>query len=94
MQVTTIGLVIAKNVFQVHGIDATEKVVVRKQLRRGLPVASGEVGRIEPAGHGLMIRRGFILALMAHYPAPFETLQIDCHLRRRRCESWNTFVTN
>ena len=26
---------IAKNVFQVHGIDAGEKVVVRKQLRRG-----------------------------------------------------------
>src|ERR1035437_800117 len=35
MQVTTIGLDLAKNVFQVHGIDATEKVVVRKQLRRG-----------------------------------------------------------
>ena len=34
MQVTTIGLDIAKNVFQVHGIDAEEKVVVRKQLRR------------------------------------------------------------
>ena len=34
MQVTTIGLDIAKNVFQVHGVDATEKVVVRKQLRR------------------------------------------------------------
>jgi transposase len=34
MQVTTIGLDIAKNVFQIHGIDATEKVVVRKQLRR------------------------------------------------------------
>ena len=31
MQVTTIGL---DNVFQVHGIDAAEKVVVRKQLRR------------------------------------------------------------
>ena len=28
------GLDIAKNVFQVHGIDAAEKVVVRKQLRR------------------------------------------------------------
>ena len=26
MQVTTIGLDIAKNVFQVHGIDAAEKV--------------------------------------------------------------------
>ena len=35
MQNTTIGLDIAKNVFQVHGIDAAEKVVVRKQLRRG-----------------------------------------------------------
>ncbi len=35
MQITTIGLDVAKNVFQVHGIDAEEKVVVRKQLRRG-----------------------------------------------------------
>jgi transposase len=35
MQITTIGLDIAKNVFQVHGIHAAEKVVVRKQLRRG-----------------------------------------------------------
>jgi transposase len=35
MQITTIGLDIAKNVFQVHGIDAAEKVVVRRRLRRG-----------------------------------------------------------
>jgi transposase len=35
MQIATIGLDIAKNVFQVHGIDHDEKVVVRKQLRRG-----------------------------------------------------------
>ena len=35
MQITTIGLDIAKNVFQIHGIDAAEKVIVRKQLRRG-----------------------------------------------------------
>ena len=34
MQIATIGLNIAKNVFQLHGIDAAEKVVVRKQLRR------------------------------------------------------------
>src|SRR5579863_2393819 len=39
MQVTTIGLDIAKNVFQVHGIDAAEKVVVRKQLRRSQMLA-------------------------------------------------------
>jgi transposase len=34
MQITTIGLDLAKNVFQVHGIDAHGKVVLRKQLRR------------------------------------------------------------
>ena len=39
MQITTIGLDIAKNVFQVHGIDAAEKVVVRRQLRRSQVLA-------------------------------------------------------
>src|SRR5271166_3215161 len=39
MQITTIGLDIAKNVFQIHGIDAKEKVVVRKQLRRSQVIA-------------------------------------------------------
>src|SRR6201989_2553358 len=34
MQITTIGLDLAKNVFQVHGVDATGQVVVRKPLRR------------------------------------------------------------
>jgi transposase len=33
--VTTIGLDLAKNVFQVHGIDATGKAVLRRKLRRG-----------------------------------------------------------
>ncbi len=34
MKVSTIGLDIAKNVFQVHGVDEAGEVVVRKQLRR------------------------------------------------------------
>jgi transposase len=34
MQITTIGLDIAKKVFQVHGIDSAGVVVVRKKLRR------------------------------------------------------------
>ena len=34
MQVTTIGLDIAKNVFQVHGVDRHGKVVLRKRLAR------------------------------------------------------------
>ena len=34
MQVTTIGLDLAKQVFQVHGIDAEGVVVLRRRLRR------------------------------------------------------------
>jgi transposase len=34
MEVSTIGLDLAKNVFQVHGVDAAGAVVVRKALRR------------------------------------------------------------
>ena len=33
--VTTIGLDIAKSVFQVHGVDAEGAVVVRRRLTRG-----------------------------------------------------------
>jgi hypothetical protein len=34
MKITTIGLDLAKSIFQVHGVDATGQVVVRKSLRR------------------------------------------------------------
>lgn len=34
MQITTIGLDLAKSVFQVHGIDAAGQVLVRKSVRR------------------------------------------------------------
>ena len=46
MQVTTIGLDIAKNVFQVHAIDAAEKVVVRKQLRRSAVALANQMARV------------------------------------------------
>ena len=32
--ITTIGFDIAKSVFQVHGVDATGQVVIRRQLKR------------------------------------------------------------
>src|SRR5437879_13876767 len=40
MKITTIGLDLAKSIFQVHGVDATGQVVIRKSLRRSqmLPV--------------------------------------------------------
>lgn len=35
MKITTIGIDLAKDVFQVHGVDSHGKVVLRKQIRRG-----------------------------------------------------------
>ena len=32
--ITTIGLDIAKSVFQIHGVDAAGQVVIRRQLKR------------------------------------------------------------
>ena len=34
MKITTIGIDLAKNVFQIHGVDVRGKVAVRKQLKR------------------------------------------------------------
>jgi hypothetical protein len=34
MKITTVGIDLAKNVFQVHGVDERGRVVLRKQLRR------------------------------------------------------------
>ena len=38
-EITTVGLDLAKNVFQVHGVDAEGTTVLRKQLRRGQVLA-------------------------------------------------------
>jgi transposase len=34
MEITTIGLDIAKRVFQAHGVDASGKAVLRRKLQR------------------------------------------------------------
>ena len=34
MNITTVGIDLAKSVFQVHGVDARGKAVLRRQLRR------------------------------------------------------------
>jgi transposase len=46
MQITTIGLDLAKSIFQVHSDDATGQVVVRKSLRRSQVLPS----MVEPGG--------------------------------------------
>jgi transposase len=55
-EVTTIGLDLAKNVFQVHGVDASGRAVVRRQLRRS---------QVLP-----FFERGKLRALSALKPAP------------------------
>ncbi|CUH39928.1 hypothetical protein JSE7799_02656 [Jannaschia seosinensis] len=39
-EITTVGLDLAKNVFQVHGADARGSVVFRKKLRRAAMLVS------------------------------------------------------
>src|SRR5919107_961439 len=39
MQLTTVGLDLAKHVFQVHGVDAAGEVVLKRRLRRGQMIA-------------------------------------------------------
>ena len=34
MEVSTIGLDLAKNVFQIHGVDASGRIVIRQAIRR------------------------------------------------------------
>jgi len=51
MQVTTIGLDLAKNVFQVHGIDDAGIVIVRRSLRRRQVMPF--FGKLEPCLIGM-----------------------------------------
>ena len=50
MQITTIGLDLAKNVLQVHGIDAEGAVVVRRALRRKAVLLFLNVGLLAWSG--------------------------------------------
>jgi transposase len=46
--VTTIGLDIAKSIFQVHGTDAEGKVLIRRKLKRRYVRAFFEKNAAEP----------------------------------------------
>src|ERR1700733_2635072 len=86
MQITTIGLDLAKSIFQVHGVDAIGQVVVRKLLRRSqmLPffakLPSCLVG-IEACGTSHHWARELIK--LGHEVPPDAT-----GLRQAVCEAW------
>jgi hypothetical protein len=55
--VTTIGLDIAKSVFQVHGVDAAGEIAVRKSLRVGACWHSSRACRDAWSGLRRAVRR-------------------------------------
>ena len=62
MQAITVGLDIAKSVFQVHGVDADGQVVIRRQLKRRYVLAFFE--KLAPCVIGIVGLR-FIPPLVA-----------------------------
>ena len=51
MEITTLGIDLAKSVFQLHGVDAAGAVVLQKKLRRGSVLDF--LGKLEPCLIGM-----------------------------------------
>ena len=93
MKITTVGIDLAKNVFQVHGVDERGKVVLRKQLRRDQMARVLRQSAAVPDRHGGVRQRaplgaeaaelGHTRRLMApQFVKPYVKTQQE---RRRRC---------
>ncbi len=52
MEITTVGIDLAKSIFQVHAVDAVGYVVVRKALRRAQVVPFLRQAASLPGRHG------------------------------------------
>ena len=64
--VTTIGLDIAKSVFQVHAVDAAGKVIIRRQLKRRYVLAFFE--KLPPCQIGSLC---LVTPLVTRAPGPW-----------------------
>lgn len=51
MQITTLGIDLAKSVFQLHGVDADGTIILQKKLRRGAVLDF--LGKLEPCLIGI-----------------------------------------
>ena len=94
MKIATIGLDLAKTLFQVHGVDSQGHIVVRKQLRRAdvLPFFA----KLEPCVVGM---GAWLVALLGpkthearihrapHFPAVSSTLRQEQQDRCGGCRS-------
>jgi hypothetical protein len=57
MHVTTVGLDLAKHVFQVHGIDQNGQVLIRRQLRRPTIILAPDRDTLLVEPHKLIERK-------------------------------------
>ena len=80
-EVATIGLDIAKSVFQVHGVDVDGVVVIQRRLTRA-PIEEEHVERVLELAHVVGQRRGH-LAEQARGRREAAAAR-DCILRRTR----------
>ena len=72
--ITTIGLDIAKSVFQVHGVDVAGQVVVRRQLKRRQVIAFFQI-------HGTK-SRPWLTALLTRRPTKVAAIALANKLAR------------
>ena len=54
MEITTLGIDLAKSIFQLHGVDADGEVVLQKELRGGAVL--GHAGRSAQTRHALRLK--------------------------------------
>ena len=71
-KIITVGLDIAKHVFQVHGVDAEGKVIVRRKLRR--PEVISFFKKLEPCLIGKGPIRTTHQACRGRCPRPIDAL--------------------
>jgi hypothetical protein len=73
MKVSTVGLDLAKNVFQVHAVDEAGEVIVRKALRRGRvlpffeglePCLIGPIGGLTPLMFEYSLQVQFLIPMV------------------------------
>ena len=69
--ITTIGLDIAKSVFQVHGVDADGNVVIRRQLKRRYVLAFFQ--KLPPCLVGIGLRLVASLVARTRGPRPHRS---------------------
>ena len=100
MNITTIGVDLAKIVFQVHGVDARGKTVLRKQLKRA--EVMGFFAQLPPCLVGMeacgsahfwarkLSELGHTVKLMApQFVKPYvKSNKNDARMRRRSARRW------